>query len=433
MNTYYLELALQNLRRHVWLTTLIVLAISLGLGSSMTVYTILRAMTTDPISWKSDRLLTPQIDNFGPENRLNGSLLTTVSYKDVVQLKREKRALRQAGMFAVGVTVAPENSGATPVFVEGRATHGDFFAMFDVPFREGRAWTEAEDDARANVVVITRPLAERLFAGGKAEGGILNVEGRDYRVVGVTGKWEPSPRFYDVGPGGGAAYDPAAQIFLPLETALERQIQSSGSITCMQFGGDLLASECVWLQYWMEAASTSDVPKLREYLAAYGAEQQRSGRLSFNPQTALHTVPEWLALLKVAPDQVRIASWVAFGFLLVCLVNAAALMLARASRRAGELSLRRALGASRRHLFLQGVWESLLVGVVGGVLGLVWTAAGLGALRGMVPEAIVSTTAVKPAVLGLTLLLALGVTLLAGLYPAWRSARTAGALRLKSL
>jgi energy-coupling factor transporter ATP-binding protein EcfA2 len=71
VSAYFLQLALQNLKRHVWLTALIVLVISLGLGSSMTVYSILRAMSADPIPWKSDRLLTVQIDNLGPDNRRN--------------------------------------------------------------------------------------------------------------------------------------------------------------------------------------------------------------------------------------------------------------------------------------------------------------------------------------------------------------------------
>ena len=436
MNGYYLELALQNLRRHVWLTGLIVLAISLGLGSSMTVYSILRAMAADPVAWKSDRLLTPQIDNFGRDNRANGSLPALLTYKDVVRLKQEARARRQAGMFEIRVTVTGGDPDAVPVLAEGRATHTDFFPMFDVPFREGRAWSAADDAARANVVVLTRPLAERLYAGGKAVGQTLRVENKDYRVVGVTEKWEPSPRFYDVGPNGGAAYDLPAQLFIPFETAVERAIESSGSITCKVFGGNrevFLNSECIWTQYWMEAETVADVPKLRDYLHAYAVEQQRAGRFSFVPETALHTVPEWLALLKVAPDQVRVATWVSLGFLLVCLVNAMALMLARSSRRAGEYSLRRALGASRRHLFLQGIWESLLVGVVGGVVGLLWTALGLGGLRGLVPDAIVKTTELQPAVLGLTMLVAIAATVLAGLYPAWRAARTAGALRLKSL
>ena len=432
MSRYFLQLALQNLRRHVWLTVLIVLAISLGLGSSMTVYSILRAMSANPIAWKSDRLYTVQFDNFGPEGRPGPDLPVMSSYKDVVAFHRDMPALHKAGMFEIAVPVTTGDSDAAPVLSEGRATHADFFPMFDVPFESGRPWSAADDEARANVVVLTRPLASRLFKGGDAVGKSVAIEGKEYRVVGVTGDWAPSPRFYDVGQSGGSAYDPPAEVFMPLETTLERGIQSNGSITCLTFGGDLRASECIWLQFWMEV-DDGGIQKVHDYLQAYGAEQQRSGRFAWKPELRLLNVGEWLEHMKVAPDEIRVATWVAAGFLLVCLVNAVALMLARSSRRAGEFSLRRALGASRRNLFLQGMWESLLVGLIGGAVGLLWTWAGLFALRSLVPPAIQSTTQLQPAVMALTLLLALVATVLAGLFPAWRASRTAGALRLKSL
>lgn len=436
MSGYFLQLALQNLKRHIWLTTLIVLAISLGLGSSMTVYSILRAMSSDPIPWKSDRLLTLQIDNFGPDNQRNGQPPVMLTYRDVTALKRDGRGLRQAAMYEIGVAVTSEAS-ARPLVSYGRATHADLFAMFDVPFIAGRPWTAEDDEARANVVVLTQSLAAQLFPGGAAVDKVIRIENQDYRVIGVTRDWEPSPRFYDVGFDGGDAYGQPTTMFMPFETAVARNIRTNGAITCLTYGGasleEFLASECVWAKYWVEVAHTSDIAKFREYLQAYGAEQQKSGRFSWSPLVKTYDVREWLDYMKVAPNELRVATWVAVGFLFVCLVNAVALMLARSSRRAAEFSLRRALGASRRNLFLQGLWESLFIGVVGAVAGLLWTWGGLNVLRGLVPEAIVETTTLQPAVVALTAALAIAVTVLAGLYPAWRASRTAGALRLKSL
>jgi putative ABC transport system permease protein len=434
---YFMQLALQNLRRHIWLTTLIVLAVSLGLGSSMTVYSILRAMSADPIPWKSDRLLTVQIDNFGPDNRRNGQPPVTLTYRDVTALKRDGRGIRQAGMYEIAVSVTSEGSDR-PLVSFARGTHADFFAMFDVPFVAGQPWSAADDEARANVVVLTRDLAAQLFPAGKAVGGVIRVENQDYRVVGVTEDWEPSPRFYDVGFDGGDAYGQPTTLFMPFETAVARNIQANGSVTCQSYGNltsreGFLASECVWAQYWLEVATAGDIPGIRDYLHAYAAEQQRTGRFNWSPLTRVHNVRQWMDYMKVAPDQLRVATWVAIGFLVVCLVNAVALMLARSSRRAAEFSLRRALGASRRDLFLQGIWESMLIGAVGGAAGLLWTWGGLSALRRLVPEAIVETTALQPAVVALTAVLAIAVTVLAGLFPAWRASRTAGALRLKSL
>ena len=82
------------------------------------------------------------------------------------------------------------------------------------------------------------------------------------------------------------------------------------------------------------------------------------------------TAREWIALKKVVPDEVKLSTLIAFGFLIVCLINAVGLMLARFSGRAGELGVRRALGASRWSIFCQCMTETVLVGVLGGVLGL---------------------------------------------------------------
>jgi putative ABC transport system permease protein len=360
-----------------------------------------------------------------------------LTYRDVVALKRDHRGLRQAGMYEIGVSVMTGEGGARPVLAYGRATHTDLFAMFDVPFVAGRPWSAADDEAKANVVVLTQRLAAQLFPGGKAVGNVIRIENKDYRVVGVTEDWEPSPRFYDVGFDGGDAYGQPTTLFMPFETAVARGIQTNSAITCLSYGSnsreDFLASECVWAHYWIEVASTADLPKIRDYLQAYGAEARRSGRFTWSPLVRAYNVREWLDYMHVAPDQLRVATWVAIGFLVVCMVNAMALMLARSSRRAAEFSLRRALGASRRNLFLQGIWESLLVGVAGAAVGLLWTWAGLGVLRGLVPEAIIITTRLQPAVVALTVASAIGVTLLTGIYPAWRASRTAGAMRLKSL
>ncbi len=437
MSGYYFRLALHNLRRNPWLTALIVVAVALGIGSSMTVYSILRAMASDPIPRKSDRLFTPQFDNFGPENRRNGEPPDLLTYRDTVAFRNARLGVRQAGMYEIAVSASAEDSRTAPVLAQGRATHGDFFGMFDVPFRSGSAWTQQDDDSRANVAVITTELADRLYPGVDPVGRILRLEARDYRVVGVTKSWAPSPRFYDLSFGEGGGYDPAAEVFVPFETALAQEIGSNGALTCINYPGrtraEFLASECIWAQFWIELPDATAVRRFRDFLNGYAAEQQRAGRFAWLPLTRLRNVTQWLEYKKVVPNEVRVATLVAFGFLLVCLVNAAALMLARAGRRSAELNLRRALGASRRALLAQGLWESVAVGVAGGLAGLGLTLAGLRVLRSMVPEAIVRTTDVAPSIVALTVLLGVVATVCAGMYPAWRSSRLAGALQLKTL
>ncbi len=65
MPGYYFELAIRSLRRNVALTALMIGAVGVGIGTSMTALTALRSMSADPIPEKSARLFTPQLDAWG--------------------------------------------------------------------------------------------------------------------------------------------------------------------------------------------------------------------------------------------------------------------------------------------------------------------------------------------------------------------------------
>src|SRR5271170_3855254 len=97
MFTYYLKLAFQNLRRNVWITVLMVLAISAGIGASMTTLALYRAMSGDPIPNKSHRLFVVQVDNWGPNkpgDQTEDQLKEYLSYIDASALMNARVAQR---------------------------------------------------------------------------------------------------------------------------------------------------------------------------------------------------------------------------------------------------------------------------------------------------------------------------------------------------
>jgi putative ABC transport system permease protein len=145
----------------------------------------------------------------------------------------------------------------------------------------------------------------------------------------------------------------------------------------------------------------------------------------------LRNVMLWLDYNKVVPSDVRLQNGLAFGFLLVCLVNTVGLMLAKFMRRAAELGVRRALGASRRALFAQLLIESGVVGLVGGFGGLLLAMFGLWLVRQR-PSDYAVLAHLDLSMLLITFVLAVLATLLAGLLPAWRACQIAPALQLKS-
>ncbi|HEX7348804.1 MAG TPA: ABC transporter permease [Rhodanobacteraceae bacterium] len=429
---YYLYLALRSLRRAPILTTLMLLAIGLGIGSAMAVLTIYRAMSADPIPGKSAHLFVPEIDPWGHDHGFGNNPPNQLTYIDTEQLLRQPIARRQTPTYRIGLTVIPEHTTQPAFDITGRAVSTDFFGMFDAPFHYGAPWPAADDQRAANVVVISRKLNDRLFNGTNSVGRTLDLDGHEYQIVGVLDHWHLTPRFYGVADRG--AFAPTEGVFLPFTRAIAAHMPWS-SINCNHPPGpswqDHLQSDCVWLQLWVELPTATDVRRYRQFLDNYAAAQQRSGRFQNPPNNRLYDVRQWLAAEQVVPSTAGIMLLVAFGLLLVCLVNATALLLAKFIGRAGEFGVRRALGARRRAVYLQCLVEAAVIGAAGSLLGLAATEFGLAGLHAVLPPDIAALAQLDWADVLTAIALALLATLAAGLYPAWRAARVQPAWQLK--
>jgi putative ABC transport system permease protein len=140
---------------------------------------------------------------------------------------------------------------------------------------------------------------------------------------------------------------------------------------------------------------------------------------------------EWLEYQKVVPSDARLQTWIALGFLLVCLINTVGLLLTKFLRRSMEIGVRRALGASKRSIFYQLLIEAGAVGLVGGGLGLGLAWLGLWAVRHQ-PASYADLAQLDLPMLALTFALAVVASLCAGLLPAWRGCQVTPAIQLKS-
>jgi putative ABC transport system permease protein len=429
---YYVDLAMRSFRRNRVLTGLMVLAIALGVGASMTTLTVLHLLSGDPLPHKSDKLFYIQLDAAGKEGFTPGEEPDTqVGRFDAEALLRAKRGDRQAMMTGGNVAIEPPRADLDPFYADARYTSADFFAMFDVPFAHGAGWTAAEDDGRARVAVISTELNEKLFGGGNSVGKSLRLNQADVRIVGVLKRWRPTPHFYDLNNG---KYADAEQVFVPFSTSRDLDLDRSGSMNCWgDSNGDEtgLNAPCTWIQYWVELGSAGKVDAYREYLAAYALEQKTAGRYARPPNARMRDLMSWLDHNKVVPSDVRLQTWLAFGFLLVCLVNTIGLLLAKFLRRSSEIGVRRALGATRRAIFSQFLIEAVTVGLVGGILGLGLAWLGLWAVRHQ-PTDYAPLARLDLPMLAATFGLSLLASVLAGLVPAWRACQVAPALQLKS-
>ncbi len=435
MFRYYIWLAVRSLRRNPVLTGLMIVAIGLGIGASMTMLTLFRAMSGDPIPQKSAQLFVPQIDNWGPDQREKDGEppQATLTYTDAEALMRAHAAPHQAAMYATGFSVTPADPQQQPFKADARATYADFFEMFDVPFQYGSGWGAAEDEAHNDVVVIDKKLNDKLFGGVNSVGKTVNLDNHDFRIVGVLKHWSPQPRVYDVMDDN---FGDAEAVYLPFTVAIDRHMDIWGNNSCIKSsepGWDgHLHSECVWIQFWAELPDATQAQKYRSFLDNYAAEQQRNGRFHWAALTRLHNSREWMDVQHVVPKEASILMVVSFGFLFVCLVNAVGLMLAKFMTRAAETGVRRALGANRRAIFMQCLVETGVIGFAGGLLGLALTALGLIGVRAVLVEEMTSLTHLDPTDVVVAVLLAVAAAVLAGLYPTWRATQVQPAWQLKA-
>jgi putative ABC transport system permease protein len=438
MFAYYFSLAVRSLKRNVVLTMLMIVAIGVGIGASMTTLTVFRAMGSDPIPGKSAKLFAVQIDNWGPDSSGSSSgkqdrLQNQLSYKDAINLMQAHPARAQSAMYASSLALTPANPDLQSFRVHVRAPYTDFFSMFEVPFLYGAPWSSADDTAHAEVVVITRALNEKLFSGANSVGRTVNLDGHEYRVVGVMNDWEPIPKFYDL---NDEKFSKGADIYVPFTRAIDQHMPIEGNLNCKdnsESGWEgRLRSECVWVQFWAELPTAAAVADYRRFLQNYAAQQQASGRFQWPPHTAIKNVREWLAYEEVVSDEFRILVLVSFSFLFVCLLNAMGLMLAKTMGRARDIGVRRALGADRSAIFAQCLIESGVIGLAGAAVGLLLTALGLLGLRTLLSRDIANLTHLDVIDVSVVIALAVSTTLLAGLYPTWRATHIQPAWQLKA-
>jgi putative ABC transport system permease protein len=435
MFRYYLALGFRSLRRNPVLTTLMVLTLSIGVAASMTTLTLLHGMSGDPIPNKSDVLFVPRLDNGPGENPdSDGDPPEQVTHRDAMALWEQARGKRQTPIYGISPAIDSGRPDLPPFFSEGVAVGRDFFDMFEVPFLHGQHWSAQEDEQGAAVVVIGRALSERVFGEGENPvGRTVRLSDSEYAIVGVVDTWNPVPKFYRL--IGSNQYGESEDVYLPFRTAVANELAVSGSIDCSSFAEPgfkgTVASECVWLQYWVELNDGGERSQYADYLAAYVNEQKALGRFTRPVNNRLHSLMEWLDVRGVVSDDTRTSTWLAFGFLLVCLVNTVGLLLAKFSSRPGEIGVRRALGATRRDVFSQYLTEAGVIGLVGAGVGVGLTFAALAFIRNF-NERIALITQMDGTMLLLAVLLSVVASLVAGLLPTWRACQVVPALQLKS-
>ena len=424
MLTYNLRLALRSLRRNPVLSVLLVGAIGLGIAVSTTFVTAHYILAKNPIPHKSDVLHYVEMDNWDPNRPWDDqdpkAVPNQVTYRDMVEAMKSDIPTYRGGSFRASVFIHPDPKVGRPFKAVARMCFADFFRMFEPPFDHGSGWDRNVDNGPEPVIVLSQKTNQKLFGGENSVGRTVRVEDREFKVVGILQEWRPIPKYYD--PHNGAFEDPE-ELYMPFGLFRPLKLRSNGNTSnwkSVRFDDPeaFLASEAIWIQLWVQLDTPAQKEAYLSYLNSYVEGQKKSGRMLRPTNNKLLPVMEWLEQAKVVPSEATNLLVISLLFLAVCALNLIGILMGKFLARAPEVSVRRALGASRRSIFLQHVIECETVGVLGGITGVFLAMAGLEGINRMFDNMVQFRLDLNMLLVSVGLSLVAG--LIAGLYPAWR-------------
>ncbi|MGZ8867108.1 MAG: ABC transporter permease [Thermoanaerobaculia bacterium] len=432
---YNIRIALKSLRRNPYLTALVIGAIAIGICISTTFLALEYVFEKDPLPGQSQNLHFVRIDGWDPARHYDASdpssLPAMLSYRDYREISRSGIPTRQTPTYFAMMFVHPDPKIGRPYQENIRFASSDFFPMFRVPFLYGSGWDRGIDAKREQVVVIDRATNDKLFGGANSVGREIRIDDKNFRVVGVIDTWRPAFRPYDLVSNQLAA--PEA-IYMPFEYGIANEIRTTGNRDNWKpFDGNtyeaMLQSETTWLPYWVELPTVEKQQAYRDLLRNHILEQKKVGRFQRPLHFELTNMLDLRKEMNVTPTQVSAMSIVSVLFLVVCSINLVGLLLGKFLGRIPEISVRRALGASRFQVFWQHIVECEVIGIIGGVIGMGLATGVLELIAKLLPNG--DAVAMSGEMFVASIFLSLIAGLVAGIYPAWRVCTVPPAMQLK--
>jgi putative ABC transport system permease protein len=318
------------------------LTLALGIGANTAIFTVVYATLLAPMPYPEPDQLVMVWSKIQDDRNV-------IAAQDFVDWKNQNKVFQDLNAFTGGsFNLATKDQ---PEYVQGQQTTPGLYRMMGVPFRFGRDFLPEEGKAgRDHVVILLNKLWKRLGSDPNIIGKSIQIDGSPYTVVGV------------MGPG-----------------QADRLNQSL--VVPLVFKPDQLNHDFHWLlamgrlkpgvsikqaQANMDSVTAGIAKAFPKSNKGWGAIVEPL-KNDFLPKERIQTL--WLLLGAV-------------GFvLLIACVNVANLLLAKGTSRQKEIAIRSALGAARKTIFAQFLVESLLLALVGGLLGV---GVGAGSLRWLI-------------------------------------------------
>jgi putative ABC transport system permease protein len=402
----YLAAALRNLRRNGVYAALTVMGLAVGFASAILIGLYLRhELTYDQFIPGRDRVyLVNQVIVARGKPKMDLDFSSALLAAD---LKLDFPQIQYAARLT--------NSGFPPVIRRGDVSVSeqafayadpDFFKVMPMPAIAGDPATALD---APDSVVLTRTAARKYFGRDAPLGGQLLIDGRAARVTAVI---EDLPTNSHLGFDLFISSKSPGSLFTVLEKA---GYASNSNLTYVRLKPGVSAAS-------VDAGLQSFVNRrmLPAQLAINPDFKLDRYSMRLKPLTSIHLDPANNGDPKPGADVKVLAGIGIIGALIVVVaaINFVTLMTARASRRAMEVGVRKALGAQRRDLVIQFMGEAMIYVAVALVLAVSLAELLLPAVSAALQRKIAFTYLTDPQLLAVTLGVTLATALLAGLYPA---------------
>jgi putative ABC transport system permease protein len=387
-----LRYGIRVLRKNPGFTIVAVLTLALGIGANTAIFSIVNAVILSPLPFKEpDRIMYLQASNQQRNLEQFG-----VTPPDFLDWRAQSKSFSEMAAYESTIFRHTADSGAERL--NGYSVTANFFDLMGEKPLLGRVFTaEEERPGNDDVAILSETVWQRHFgADPNIIGKPVKMNDRIFTVVGVM-------------KGAFKFPDSLTEVWKPLAFNNE-ELQDRTDYRLQVLG------------------------RLRDGATLEGARVEMEAIASQLQQAYPATNTGWTVFMQPLQESVvgylRPAMFVLLGavffVLLIACVNVASLLSARMTSRRKEVALRTAIGATRLRLLRQLLTESVLLGLIGGVCGVLLAILGLKVLVSFIPPSIprIEEIGIDPTVLGFTLLISILTGLIFGLMPAWQTTHT---------
>jgi predicted permease len=362
LETFWQDLCygLRVLRKSPGFTAVAILTLALGIGANTAIFSVINATLLQPVPYPDADRMVLVWQTYGGNSSDNANI---VSAPNIWDIQKQNAVLGPIGIFDSAGKNYNLGAGSDAERIGGVRVSAAFFDVLGIKPLLGRTFLPEEETAgKDNEVVLTYGLWQRRFGGDPAIiGKQVQVDGSSHNVVGVM------PKQFEF-----QFWSRERELFVPVgytEGDRDRTSNSFVAISRLKPGVTL-------------AQANAELATIGQRLAKqYPKQDQRLGAIA--TPLLLFEMGDIGAIL--------LALLVSVGFvLLIACVNVANLLLARGAGRVREFGVRCALGATRHRLVRQLITESLLLGLLGGLAGLLVASAGLNLFIPFLPAALQS-------------------------------------------